>query len=158
MSERSAVSCGVKLPLIRPSLEIRPSMVGYDCTRLSRMIARARPILAEVTAANLRDPSAFSVKLTAGRPFSSIDGWAPRRSRPVTAATLRTRKYTVPVSPLFGCAAPVTTSMSGGSTPFRLCSSASRLGAGPASTSFSSRIAVFRMISFARATSVTPGI
>ena len=47
--------------------------------------------------------------------------------------------------------------MSSGSFPPCGCSSASFVDAGPASTSFSSRSAVVRMISFARATSVTPG-
>ena len=53
--------------------------------------------------------------------------------------------------------APDTTSMPGGATPFRACSSSSREIAGPSSTSFSSRRPVERMISFAPATSSTPG-
>ena len=47
-------------------------------------------MLAWVKAPNFRAPSAFSEKLTAGRLFSSSDGRALRRSRPVTAATRRT--------------------------------------------------------------------
>ena len=39
---------------------------------------------------NLRAPSVFSEKLTAGRFVSSSDGLAFRRSRPVTTATFRT--------------------------------------------------------------------
>jgi hypothetical protein len=39
---------------------------------------------------NLRAPSWFSEKLTAGRLFSSSVGRALRRSRPVTAGTRRT--------------------------------------------------------------------
>ena len=45
----------------------------------------------------------------------------------------------------------------GGTTPLLAWSSASRLGAGPCSTSFSSSSAVERMTSFARFTSSTPG-
>ncbi len=40
---------------------------------------------------NLRAPSVFSEKLTAGRFVSSSEGFALRRSRPVTTATFRTR-------------------------------------------------------------------
>jgi hypothetical protein len=44
-------------------------MVGADMTRLSRMIARRRPMFDSVTAPNFLAPSPLSVKLTAGRLF-----------------------------------------------------------------------------------------
>ena len=53
--------------------------------------------------------------------------------------------------------APDNTSMSGGTTPFRVCNNPSRDGEGPSSTSLSSSNAVERMISFARSTSSKPG-
>ena len=91
MSERLLTSSFVKLPVIRPSVVMRPWIAGADCTRPSRMIASWRPMFSPVTFPNLRPPSLLSVKLTAGWLFSSSDGRALRRSRPVTAATLRTR-------------------------------------------------------------------
>ncbi len=76
---------------MRPSSVIRPSMRGADTTRLSRTIASERPMFSPVTFPNFRAPSFLSEKLTAGRPFSSMVGLAPRRSLPVTAGILRTR-------------------------------------------------------------------
>ena len=67
----SATSSCVKLPVMRPSVVIRASMRGADCTRPSRMIASGRPMFSPVTLPNFRPPSLFSVKLTAGWLFSS---------------------------------------------------------------------------------------
>jgi hypothetical protein len=55
------------------------------------MIASWRPTFSPLTLPNFRPPSVLSVKLTAGRLFSSSDGRAFRRSRPVTAAARFTR-------------------------------------------------------------------
>ena len=90
MSARSAASCCVKPPVIRPSVVIRPSMRGADCTRPSSTIASWRPMFSPVIFAKRREPSLLSVKLTAGWLFSSSVGRAVRRSRPVTAAAART--------------------------------------------------------------------
>ena len=44
------------MPVIVPSLEMRPSMRGADRTRLSRTIASRRPMFSPVTRPNLRAP------------------------------------------------------------------------------------------------------
>ena len=55
------------------------------------MIASERPTFSPVTLPNFRPPSLLSEKLTAGWLFSSTDGRALRKSRPVTAASFFTR-------------------------------------------------------------------
>ena len=129
---------------MRPSVVMRESMRGADCTRPSSTIASWRPMFSPVTLPNLRPPSLFSVKLTAGWLFSSSDG---ARVAQVAAGDRRHLPHQVvdraavarpPV-------APGTMSMPGGTWPF--CSSASRVAAGPCSTIFSSSRPVDRMIS-----------
>ena len=74
MSDRFWTSSCVKLPVMRPSVLMRDSMRGADCTRPSRTIASWRPTFSPVTLPNFRPPSLFSVKPTAGWLFSSTEG------------------------------------------------------------------------------------
>ncbi len=69
---------------------MRDWIVGAEVTRLSMMIASRRPMFVSVTTPNFLAPSLLNVKLTAGRLFWSTDGRALVRSRPLTAAALRT--------------------------------------------------------------------
>ena len=87
-----ATSCGVKLPLIRPSSVIRPSMRGADCTRLSRMIASERPMFSPVTLPNLRAPVAVQREADGGTVvLVDATAWRCGGRAPVTAATFCTR-------------------------------------------------------------------
>jgi hypothetical protein len=105
---------------------------------------------------NFCAPADFSSKWTAGMLFSSRPGFATRRSEPVTGAILRTTYHVVAASAP-APAEPGITSRSPGRLPL-YCFSRSSFDAGPASTSLNSRIAVWPMMSLARATSLTPGI
>ena len=83
----------MNVPVMRASAPVMaPSMRGVETTRLSRTIARILPTFALVTRLNFATPSLLSTKRTAGALYSSIVALAVRRSRPVTAETLRSRK------------------------------------------------------------------
>ena len=73
-----------------PCSVIRSLMLGADCTRLSRMIARCLPMLAPVAAPNFWDPAAVRKNETEWAPNWPWDGRAFFRSRPVMTACLRT--------------------------------------------------------------------
>jgi hypothetical protein len=69
---------------------MRLCTTGAENTRPSRMMANWRPMFCSVAVPNLRAPSEFNEKPTAGRLFSSSVGRALRRSRPVTTEARRT--------------------------------------------------------------------
>ena len=80
------------LAVIRASADVMgASMTGADWTWPSSTMASWRPTFALVRRLNLATPSLLSVNDTVGVLYSSIDGRALRRSRPVTPAMRRNR-------------------------------------------------------------------
>ena len=81
-SARSLASSGVKLPLMMPESVIRSSILGADCTRLSRMMASCLPMLAPVAAPNFWEPAAVRKNEIVEEPNCPCAGRAFFKSRP----------------------------------------------------------------------------
>ena len=138
-----------------PESVMRESMRGADCTWPSRMMASWRPMFSPVALPNLsralvveREADGRLVVLVGGRP--GVAQVLPGDDRHL-AHQVEDRLRALALE---GLDAGHHLHGRIGTAPAEACSSASLVGVGPCSTSFSSSIAVDWMISLARCTSV----